>query len=79
MTCGCGNRRLADDIARYRLLHRGFNRITADYETLQQALAEQLEILEALESHNGARANQAMEHHIAYWQVYFVDKFHEDA
>lgn len=75
----CGNRRLAEDIARYRLLHRGFNRITTEYDCLQQALAEHLEILDALESHDGSRARAAMERHIACWQVYFVEKFHEDA
>lgn len=74
-----GNRRLADDIARYRLLHRGFNRITTDYDSLQQALAEHLEILDALETRNGAQARAAMERHIGFWQVYFVEKFHEDA
>ncbi|MFT5525346.1 MAG: DNA-binding GntR family transcriptional regulator [Pirellulaceae bacterium] len=72
-----GNRRLADDIARYRLLHRGFNRVSADYESLQQALQEHLEILAALETHDSQRARAAMSAHIGNWQVYFVEKFHE--
>ncbi len=74
---GSGNRRLAQDVARYRLLHRGFNRITTDFRSLQQALAEHLEILDALEGRDGSRARQAMEEHIAFWQLYFVEKFHD--
>ena len=73
-----GNRRLAEDIARYRLLHRGFNRVTTDYESLQQALSEHIEILDALEQGDGKRAREAMEAHIGFWQVYFVEKFHDE-
>lgn len=73
-----GNRRLAEDIARYRLLHRGFNRVSTDFDSLQQALAEHLEILAALEARDGLRARRAMEAHISVWQVYFTEKFHED-
>lgn len=72
-----GNRRLADDIARYRLLHRGFNRISTDYDSLQRALAEHMDILDALEARDGPRANHAMQAHIEFWQVYFVEQFHE--
>ena len=73
-----GNRRLAKDISRYQLLHRGFNRTSADFESLQQALAEHLEILDALEARNGSRARQAMEAHISFWQSYFSIKFHDE-
>lgn len=73
-----GNRRLAEDIARYHLLHRGFNRVSTDVASLQQALAEHVDILDALVARDGARARQAMEAHIGYWQLYFVEKFHED-
>lgn len=73
-----GNRRLAEDIARYHLLHRGFNRVSTDFESLQTALAEHFEILEALESRDGAAASKAMEKHIARWQIYFTEKFAEE-
>ncbi|MEK6237747.1 MAG: GntR family transcriptional regulator, partial [Planctomycetales bacterium] len=73
----CGNRRLAEDIGRYRLLHRGFNRVSTDYPSLQQALAEHFQILDALESRDGMGARLAMEAHIGFWQVYFAEKFHE--
>ena len=71
----CGNERLARDIYRYRLIHRGFNRISTDYASLQRALAEHLEILEGLEARDGAAARAAMERHIANWQGYFVEHF----
>ena len=70
-----GNRRLAQDINRYRLLHRGFNRMSTDVRSLQQALREHYEILTALEAHDGARAREAMVNHIAAWQAYFVEYF----
>lgn len=70
-----GNRRLAHDINRYRLLHRGFNRMSTDVASLQQALREHFEILDALENRQGARAREAMVHHIAVWQQYFIDHF----
>lgn len=73
-----GNRRLAEDIARYRLLHRGFNRVSTDYDVLQQALAEHVEILDALEARDGQRSRAAMEAHIGHWQVYFSEKFHKE-
>ncbi len=72
---GCGNSRLQRDINRYRLIHRGFNRISTDYQSLQKAHAEHIEILDALEARDGAKARGAMERHIANWQGYFVDRF----
>jgi DNA-binding GntR family transcriptional regulator len=70
-----GNRRLAQDINRYRLLHRGFNRMSTDVASLQQALSEHFEILDALDNRQGARAREAMVHHIAVWQQFFIDHF----
>lgn len=72
-----GNRRLAQDISRYHLLHRGFNRVSTDFDSLQGALAEHVEILDALEARDGAAARAAMEAHISHWQVYFAEKFHD--
>jgi DNA-binding GntR family transcriptional regulator len=67
-----GNRRLAHDINRYRLLHKGFNRIATNPECLQSAMAEHLGILDALEAKNGALARERMVAHIVAWQEYFI-------
>ncbi len=69
---GSGNRRLVQDIGRYRLLHKGFNRAATDPQSLQQALHEHLEIIEALEAKNGKLARKRMVNHITAWQVYFL-------
>lgn len=73
----CGNGRLADDVARYRLVHRGFNRVSTDEPSLLRALQEHLEILDAIERRDGPRARAAMESHITAWQEYFVERFPE--
>lgn len=75
VAAGCGNGRLRRDIGRYRLVHRGFNRIATDYASLQSAHAEHVEILNALEAGDGRAARAAMECHIAHWQRYFVERF----
>lgn len=67
-----GNQRLAQDINRYRLLHKGFNRAATDAEVLQQALQEHLAILEALEKKNGPLAREHMIAHITAWQEFFI-------
>jgi DNA-binding GntR family transcriptional regulator len=67
-----GNRRLAQDIHRYRLLHKGFNRMATEPEGLQQALAEHVSILDALAAHNGKLARERMVAHIAAWQTHFI-------
>ena len=56
LTSCCGNRRLQQEIARYRRLVRGFCRIVGRREILQQAFAEHLEILAAVESRKPAAA-----------------------
>jgi DNA-binding GntR family transcriptional regulator len=70
-----GNRRLAQDIGRYHLLHRGFNKMSTDVESLRTALAEHVEILNSLEQHDGAAAREAMIKHITHWQEYFIQHF----
>lgn len=72
---GSGNRRLARDIARYRLLHRGFNKMRTDPSDLLRALDEHVAILDALEAHDGPAARAAMVAHIEAWQSYFVRSF----
>lgn len=69
-----GNRRLADDIDRYRLLHKGFNRISTDPASLRRAMDEHLAILDALEARDGARARQRMVAHVAAWQEFFLHR-----
>ncbi|ADB16439.1 transcriptional regulator, GntR family [Pirellula staleyi DSM 6068] len=67
-----GNSRLTRDIGRYRLLHRGFNKTKTELASLEQALSEHYEILDALETHDSVRARDAMIAHIATWQTYFM-------
>lgn len=67
-----GNRRLAQDIHRYRLLHKGFNRMATEPEGLQQALEEHLSILAVIEARDGRLARERMVAHIAAWQVHFI-------
>ncbi|MBI1371759.1 MAG: FCD domain-containing protein [Phycisphaera sp.] len=70
-----GNPLLAKDIGRYRLLHRGFNRISTNVPLLQQAWKEHDEILSALEARDGDEARDAMDRHISNWQAIFVEMF----
>jgi len=67
-----GNRRLAHDINRYRLLHKGFNRWATEPEGLQSAMAEHMGILEALEARDGVLARERMVAHIVVWQEFFI-------
>ena len=75
IAAACGNARLAADIGRYRLIHRGFNRVTTDYISLQGALEEHLVILDALTARDPKAAREAMASHIANWKGYFVERF----
>jgi DNA-binding GntR family transcriptional regulator len=70
-----GSTRLSQDIGRYRLLHRGFNKLATTIEGLQDALVEHFQILEALEKQDPEAASKAMVEHIRAWQGYFVDHF----
>jgi len=73
------SRRLALDIARYRMLHRAFNRHSTTGDVLPQALAEHLRILEALERRDARKAAAEMYAHIHEWQNYFVSQFKRKA
>jgi len=68
-----GSKRLLRDINRYRLLHRGFNKLHTNADTLKQAVEEHLNILDALDQRNAAAARDAMTLHIGEWQAYFVN------
>jgi DNA-binding GntR family transcriptional regulator len=70
-----GSTRLWQDIVRYRLLHRGFNKLTATVAGLQDALAEHFQILDALERRDADLASRLMVEHIQEWQAYFVNHF----
>jgi DNA-binding GntR family transcriptional regulator len=70
-----GSPRLWQDIARYRLFHRSFNKLTTTVEVLQQALDEHCRILDALERRDAKAAGQEMVAHIKEWQAYFVNHF----
>lgn len=70
-----GSKRLWQDITRYRLLHRGFNKLTTTVAVLQQALEEHCRILDALEERDAKKAAHAMLVHLKEWQAYFVNHF----
>lgn len=70
-----GSPRLCRDIVRYRMLHRGFNKLATRVEDLATALEEHLRILDALERRDGEKAARAMVAHLQEWQAYFVNHF----
>ena len=70
-----GSPRLWQDIARYHLLHRGFNKLSTTPEGLDGALVEHVRILDALEKHDSEEARRAMVDHLKEWQTYFVTHF----
>jgi DNA-binding GntR family transcriptional regulator len=72
-----GIARLATDILRYRLLHRGINRFSTDPKSLRRALAEHEGILDALEARDGGEARRRMVEHINAWQKFFSAQFSE--
>lgn len=69
-----GSPRLWQDINRYRLLHRGINKLATTAESLQDALAEHFQILDALEKRDAEAASRRMVEHIDKWQAYFASK-----
>ena len=74
-----GSTRLWQDIVRYRLLHRGFNKLATTVDGLQDALVEHFQILDALERRDSDAASKAMIEHIQEWQAYFVNHFSRQA
>jgi DNA-binding GntR family transcriptional regulator len=64
LAAACGNERLRADITRYRRLVRAFCRATGTADVLQEAFAEHLEIVNALEKCDGVAAHWAMTAHI---------------
>jgi DNA-binding GntR family transcriptional regulator len=59
-----GNRRLRQEIAKYRLLVRAFCRMTGNSENLREALKEHQVVLKALADRQPAAAGQAMAQHV---------------
>jgi DNA-binding GntR family transcriptional regulator len=70
-----GNRRLAQDIFRYRLVHRGFNTIRFTADLVPQALAEHERVLAALGARDPDTSRSAMLTHLREWQAYYVRSF----
>ena len=73
-----GNKRLAQDIGRYRLLHRVFNHTAfgqsgAPPEMLKQAIGEHEDILAALEKGRPEPARKAMQRHVSRWKDFFAE------
>jgi DNA-binding GntR family transcriptional regulator len=73
----CGNRRLAKDIERYQLIHRGLNTMRLTPELVPQALAEHMRILGALERRDPNQCRLATLEHIQEWQAYYIRFFSE--
>jgi DNA-binding GntR family transcriptional regulator len=59
-----GNRRLRQEIAKYRLLVRAFCRMTGNSENLRDALREHQAVLKALADRQPGAAGQAMAQHV---------------
>jgi DNA-binding GntR family transcriptional regulator len=79
-----GSRRLANDVSRYRLLHRGlnlfgFNEEEAPLNTLHTAIDEHAQILDAIEHGKGRAARSAMQGHLRRWQKFFAKLFEDKA
>ncbi len=70
-----GNRRLAQDIFRYRLVHRGFNTIRFTADLIPQSLLEHEKLLAALDARDAQAARAAMTTHLREWQAYYVRSF----
>ncbi|MGC3969527.1 MAG: GntR family transcriptional regulator [Pirellulales bacterium] len=73
-----GNRRLRDDIARYRRLVRCFCRLTGNDANLAAAVAEHRTILAALEARRPAAARKAMAAHIAKRQAAVLSELYAE-
>ena len=59
-----GNRRLEQEISKYRLLVLAFCRITGSGENLREALREHQAVIHALQKHDPALASRAMARHV---------------
>lgn len=64
IAAGSGNRRLRQEIAKYRLQVRAFCRMTGSAENLRDALAEHQRVLQGLADRSPAAAGQAMAQHV---------------
>lgn len=70
-----GSVRLWHDITRYRLLHRGLNKLATTVDVLPNALDQHLLILDALATRDAETAGRLMIEHLQQWQKYFVSHF----
>lgn len=61
---GCGNRRLEEDISRYRRLVRAFCRMSGSEQNVRAAFREHLDVLSALHRRDSQTAGRAMRDHI---------------
>ncbi|MEW4564842.1 GntR family transcriptional regulator [Bremerella sp. JC770] len=74
LAMACDNRRMAEDIRRYRLLVRSFCRLVGSVENLKQAIAEHLTILNAIASGSPDEARSAMVNHIELRQTAVIQE-----
>ena len=78
-----GNQRLALDVSRYRLLHRGLNLYSfeethAPLAVLRTAIEEHGSILDALQKKDAEAARDAMRMHLRRWQQFFAKLLAEE-
>jgi DNA-binding GntR family transcriptional regulator len=64
LATAAGNRRLLQEIAKYRLLVRAFCRMSGSSANLREALQEHQAVLKALEGRQPGAAGQAMARHV---------------
>jgi len=64
LAAASGNRRLRQEIAKYRLLIRAFCRMIGNAENLREAMKEHQAVLKALADRTPAAAGQAMAQHV---------------
>lgn len=74
------NHRLAEDVSRYRLLHRGLNLFSfveeqAPLEVLRSAISEHEAIIDSLRIRDADGARDAMRVHLRRWQRFFAQLF----
>jgi len=70
-----GQKRLCNDILRYRRVHYALNSVRMKAELIPQALSEHEAVLDAIEARDGEEARGAMVQHLNEWLAYYVGAF----
>jgi DNA-binding GntR family transcriptional regulator len=73
------NRRLTDDILRYRTIHRALNRSLKEAPVIPQAIGEHLAVIEALNRRDPGASRVAMQAHLGEWSAYYARRIAEES